>query len=294
MAMRTWRTYRFVLPAIAIVLALPLVPDSATARNGGIAPLTTSLLAARSGQTYFWRLQAEGGKKPYHCTYLNLHLGTLALNTSCEITGRAPVVNSESITGPFIFKLHDSSQPPKTIEFSPMNFTTVTSQKTPPTSTTTSPPTPDSYDGTWTGTFTFVMNTPASAQLGYPADSAQITMQIHVYVFNEVVTKAGGNDNGNTTNDSAFTFAGAGTDQPPVSAGGLVTFPGWSGQSYDPANYDDGFFGEAGQPLCTGASIQFTGATAQNTSTLSCQGMDVADQPASLTNGEIRLTLSNG
>jgi hypothetical protein len=65
------------------------------------------------------------------------------------------VVHSESITGPFIFKLHDSSKPPKTIEFAPMNFTTVAKTKAPTTTSTTptTPTTPIStdypYNGTW-------------------------------------------------------------------------------------------------------------------------------------------------
>lgn len=157
-----FRVYKIVVPVTALLLALPLLPESAVARNGGIAPLTISLPAARSGQPYFWALKAEGGVKPYRCTPLNLHLGTLALNVLCQITGRAPVVESESITGPFIFKLHDNSKPPKTIEFSPMNFTTLP-RATPPPSTTTSTTTTSTTStttttiaqpaikGTWTG-----------------------------------------------------------------------------------------------------------------------------------------------
>jgi len=164
MARGRFRFCKIVVPVTALLLALPLLPETASARNGGISPLTISLPAARSGQPYFWALKAEGGVKPYRCTPLNLHIGTLALNALCQITGRAPITNYESITGPFIFKLHDSSKPPKTIEFSPMNFMTL-AKATPPTSTTTSTTstttsttstttttiTLPSVEGTWTG-----------------------------------------------------------------------------------------------------------------------------------------------
>lgn len=123
--------------AFAILLALPLVAESALATNGGIAPLTTSLPGARSGQTYFVALKAKGGVRPYRCNHLNLHVGTLALNAMCQITGRAPVVTSRVVTGPFIFTLRDSGKPPKTIQFSPMKLT-VRANSIPPTTTTTS------------------------------------------------------------------------------------------------------------------------------------------------------------
>lgn len=172
MAMSRFRIYKVVAPVVAILLTLPLLPGTALARNGGIVPLTTSLPAARSGQPYFWALRAEGGIKPYRCTYLNLHIGTLVLNTLCQITGRAPVVRSETITGPFIFKLHDRSKPPKTIEFSPMNFTVVARATTPPTTTTTT-----TTDSTTTTSTTTTIPIPAIVGIWTASDGRQINIE---------------------------------------------------------------------------------------------------------------------
>lgn len=173
MAKGRLRTYRFIVPVFAILLALPLIPESAPATNGGITPLTTSLPAARSGQTYFWTLRAEGGVKPYRCTYLKLHIGTLALNTLCQITGRAPVVSSESVTGPFIFKLHDSSKRRKTIEFSPMNFTVRAKAPTPTTTSTTT----TSTTSTTTTSTTTTIPVPSIVGTWTAADGRQINIE---------------------------------------------------------------------------------------------------------------------
>jgi len=88
-----------------------------------LTPLTHSLPAARSGQPYLWTLKAEGGTPPYHCLPKSLGVGTIKLLRSCKITGVAPVVASMRVTGPFLFKVQDSSSPKKTSQFLTMNFT---------------------------------------------------------------------------------------------------------------------------------------------------------------------------
>jgi len=131
-----------------LTLSLAVLPVSVGAvTSAGVAtqvrstspltPVTKSLPAARSDKSYLATLTAERGTRPYRCAPKSLHVGSLALLPNCEITGTALTVKSESITGPFIFKLTDSSNPPKTIEFPSMNFTVVGKAFT-----------PSSFDGT--------------------------------------------------------------------------------------------------------------------------------------------------
>ena len=104
----------------------PLAVAGGAVKNSRVPPLVaeaTNLPAARSGQTYLWKLRVEGGTPPYRCVKKKLDLGTLGLTTDCEITGRAPVVDSESVTGPFVFTVRDSSSPKKKANFPQMNFT---------------------------------------------------------------------------------------------------------------------------------------------------------------------------
>ena len=115
----------------ASLMVLPISANAAT-HSPPLAALAQTLPAARSGQTYLWKLKVEGGTPPYHCVPKSLDLGTLALRTTCEITGTAPVVSSESITGPFHFKVQDSSSPKKTAEFPSMNFTVLPAKATVP------------------------------------------------------------------------------------------------------------------------------------------------------------------
>lgn len=125
-------------PAIALAfLCVPAVlfPGTAPAtvnapgKGPGLIALGQTLPAARSGQTYLWTLKVEGGTPPYRCVAQKLGLGTLVLTSACKITGIAPVVEIMSVTGPFRFKVADSSSPKKTAEFPNMNFTVVAPQK---------------------------------------------------------------------------------------------------------------------------------------------------------------------
>jgi len=105
------------------VVALP-VPTGAAARHSPpLVALTRSVPGARSGQPYRWKLQVEGGTKPYRCVAKRLDIGNLSLEPDCWITGTASVVSYMSVTGPFRFKVEDSSTPRKTAEFPSMNFT---------------------------------------------------------------------------------------------------------------------------------------------------------------------------
>jgi hypothetical protein len=99
------------------------------------------LPAAKSGQTYLWALKVDGGVPPYRCIPQKLGIGTLALTTACKITGTAPVVQSMSVTGPFHFKVQDSSSPKKTSEFPSMNFTVLG-----PPAPATPPPAPSGFE----------------------------------------------------------------------------------------------------------------------------------------------------
>lgn len=133
-------TFGVIATVFAVSFVLLLTPASAPAAGRApLTPLTHGLPGARSGQPYSWKLKAEGGTLPYSCTPQRLHVGTLALTRSCFIRGKAPVVQYMSVTGPFIFRLTDSSKRPKTIEFSPMNFTIRANPVTPTTTTTTVP-----------------------------------------------------------------------------------------------------------------------------------------------------------
>lgn len=116
-------------PIVAVSVVLPSVVSAAmlVASSPPLTPLTHSLPAARSGQQYSWTLRAEGGTGKYECVPQSLHIGTLALTAACAIIGTAPDVKSQSVTGPFFFKMRDQSSPPKTVEFGPMNFTTLAS-----------------------------------------------------------------------------------------------------------------------------------------------------------------------
>lgn len=142
---------RFVAPPAifaCLCLSAVLLPAAAPAAVGQVLrtppllALGQTLPAARSGRTYLWTLKVEGGKPPYRCVPQNLGIGTLALTTSCKITGRAPVVRSMSVTGPFRFKVQDSSTPKKTSEFPSMNFTVLGPPMAKPTPTPTPTPTP--------------------------------------------------------------------------------------------------------------------------------------------------------
>ncbi|MHB8643949.1 MAG: hypothetical protein ACYDA3_13800 [Gaiellaceae bacterium] len=121
-------------------LVLAGVPASAAVhvRSNKLLPVRFGLPFAKSGQPYSYSVAgaATGGKKPYRCAPQVLHVGSLKLGSNCKIVGTAPVVSIKSITGPFVFKLTDSSRPPKTISLYPLDFTTVA-------------PAPSAY-GTWT------------------------------------------------------------------------------------------------------------------------------------------------
>ncbi len=119
----TIRILRVMLTCIPLLTAFPLSADAAAHHSPPLGALGQTLPAARSGQSYSWKLKVEGGTPPYRCVEKKLDLGTLTLTTRCEITGIAPVVDSESVTGPFTFTVSDSSSPKKTANFPPMNFT---------------------------------------------------------------------------------------------------------------------------------------------------------------------------
>jgi hypothetical protein len=93
--------------------------------GGPLVPLTHSLPAAYSGDGYLVTLNAEGGTGAHVCVPQALHVGSIHLTRACVLTGTAPVVATKSITGPFTFKMTDHSSPPKTVDFGPLNFTTL-------------------------------------------------------------------------------------------------------------------------------------------------------------------------
>lgn len=145
--------------ALAVVTVAPAAPAAVRARlSPPLAALGGGLPAARSGQTYLWTLKVEGGTPPYHCIPVSLGVGSIHLTSTCHLTGTAPVVSSESITGPFRFKVQDSSAPPKTSEFPTMNFTTVAKKLT-----------ADTFNGSYTGTGTSSVTTDCPATAGSKA-----------------------------------------------------------------------------------------------------------------------------
>lgn len=133
------RRQRVVLwTASLLALSFAALPPAAAAVTPHSPPLKAPRQtppAASSGQPYLWKLTVEGGTPPYRCIKKKLELGTLELNAACQITGRAPVVHSKSVTGPFRFVVQDSSRPRKTAVFPSMSFTVLA----PSTSTASSP-----------------------------------------------------------------------------------------------------------------------------------------------------------
>jgi hypothetical protein len=133
MKRQSWLTPT-VVASFAALLVLPAAyAGLRVALGGGLNALAPGLPSAKSGETYLWKLRVEGGTPPYKCTPVSLGIGSLHLSTNCTITGTAPVVKSRSpsITGPFLFKVTDSSKPPKTAEFPTTNFSTVPEKTAP-------------------------------------------------------------------------------------------------------------------------------------------------------------------
>lgn len=114
---------------------IPLTPVTMGVQLAGLSngslPLyqsQTALPAALSQQEYTARVAATGGTPSYRCAWKpgTAHPDWLALVPStCQITGTAPLVTFESITGPFFILLTDSSSPPRTIELAPLYVTVV-------------------------------------------------------------------------------------------------------------------------------------------------------------------------
>ncbi len=127
-----------------------------------LRPVLTNMSIAKSGQPYTFALVATGGTRPYRCAPKALGVGSLRLTAACVITGMAPIVRHESITGPFTFKLTDSSKPAKTIAFTGVNIVTKSA-----------PITPQSFDGTYTvhvtGALTFTDPTGNTPPVTEPA-----------------------------------------------------------------------------------------------------------------------------
>lgn len=166
MLQRRRRSWRAVPAIVTLLLAFVATPALAAGRAPAVpplAPITSSLPAAMSGQAYSATLSAEGGTKPYRCAPESLGVGTIKLLASCVISGTAPTVHSQSVTGPFRFKLSDSSKPPKTIEFPSMNFTTSAASFT-----------PRSFDGTYQ--FTATVKSSFDCADGSPPTSTSTTI----------------------------------------------------------------------------------------------------------------------
>lgn len=128
---------RFALVLALMSLGLPMSVGSAS--TSALRPVLTSMPIAKSGKPYTFALVATGGTKPYRCAPVSLGVGSLKLTSACVISGTAPTVLHESFTGPFTFKLTDSSKPPQTIEFTGVTVVTKSA-----------PVTPQSFDGTYT------------------------------------------------------------------------------------------------------------------------------------------------
>lgn len=86
------------------------------------------LPAAVSGQAYAATLTATGGTGKYTCalkTGSSLPPGFSLSATTCQITGTAGVVASDTISSPFVITLTDSATPANTVDFAPLHLTTV-------------------------------------------------------------------------------------------------------------------------------------------------------------------------
>ena len=136
---------RLVAGSLVLLLASVLLGGPAGAavhfRSDTLLPVRFGLPFAKSGQPYSYSVAAAatGGTKPYRCTPQVLHVGSLKLGSNCKITGIAPVIRIKSVTGPFVFKLTDSANPPKTVTLYPLDITTVAEQPT--------------FSGKWAGTY---------------------------------------------------------------------------------------------------------------------------------------------
>jgi hypothetical protein len=90
-----------------------------------------------------------------------LHEGSIALHSNCVISGTAPTFaggTTKRIAGPFVFKLADSANPPKTVTLYPLNFTIVSKSEKYP------------FDGTWKikQTGSGVVSCPGDAPMSEP------------------------------------------------------------------------------------------------------------------------------
>jgi hypothetical protein len=90
-----------------------------------------------------------------------LHEGSIALHSNCVISGTAPTFaggTTKRIAGPFVFKLADSANPPKTVTLYPLNFTIISKSEKYP------------FDGTWKikQTGSGVVSCPGDAPMSEP------------------------------------------------------------------------------------------------------------------------------
>lgn len=137
---------RLLVLGAALVSLLVVTASSASAavraQADGLIPVRFGLPAAKEGKSYLFSIAgaASGGVKPYRCAPESLNEGSIALHSNCVISGTAPTFGggtTKRIKGPFVFKLTDSENPPKTITLYPLNLTIVSKSEQYP------------FDGVW-------------------------------------------------------------------------------------------------------------------------------------------------
>lgn len=129
--MRQMPTFNYsawtILSLCGVLLVTPM--NISYAAHGSaivLRPVQQVMPIAKSGQPYTFNLanSVTGGTKPYRCVSTSLGVGTLELTRACVITGKAPIVNSMQVTGPFTFKVTDSAKPPHSLLITGVNVVT--------------------------------------------------------------------------------------------------------------------------------------------------------------------------